>query len=474
MGKPSVHPTGTIIYKPDKCFNGYTLFPAWEHGATLIDMNGGVVNHWHNLKGEPNKLLPGGQVIGSLGERDTRYSWQDHTDLVQVDWDGNITWYFDRVEYIEDPGYKPRWMARAHHDYQREGNPVGYYVPGMACRTDGGNTIFLCHYNVTNPDISLHELIDDRIVEIDWDGNILWDWKCNEHFHEMGFDETAKNTIARNPGLVPIGKGDWMHINSLSLLGPNKWYDAGDERFAPDNLIIDGRQTNIVTIIDKKTGKLVWKLGPDYTSGSAKEIGQLIGQHHAHMIPQGLPGAGNILIYDNGGWAGYGAPNPAAPSGFNNAARDYSRVLEINPISMEIVWQCRPRDLGYLQPFNADHFYSCFISSAQRLPNGNTLITEGSDGRIIEITASHEIVWEYISPYWGSKLPLNIFYRAYRYPYDYVPQVEPPQEVAIAPVDNTDFRLPGAKSKEFRRFTTVQGATEYGEVDGFCLTTEKD
>lgn len=45
MGKPSVHPTGTIVYKPEKCFNGYTLFPAFEHGATLIDMNGGVVNH---------------------------------------------------------------------------------------------------------------------------------------------------------------------------------------------------------------------------------------------------------------------------------------------------------------------------------------------------------------------------------------------------------------------------------------------
>ena len=49
MGKPSVHPMGTIIYKPEKCFNGYTLFQANEHGATLIDMNGGVVNHWRGL-----------------------------------------------------------------------------------------------------------------------------------------------------------------------------------------------------------------------------------------------------------------------------------------------------------------------------------------------------------------------------------------------------------------------------------------
>ena len=62
----------------------------------------------------------------------------------------------------------------------------------------------------------------------------------------------------------------------------------------------------------------------------------------------------------------------------------------------------------------------------------------------------------------------------YRYPYDYVPQVPKPEENAIAPVDNIDYRLPGAKSKEFRRFTEVQGTDGYGEVSGFCLTTEVD
>lgn len=123
----------------------------------------------------------------------------------------------------------------------------------------------------------------------------------------------------------------------------------------------------------------------------------------------------------------------------------------------------------------ADHFYSCYISSAQRLPNGNTLITEGSDGRFLEVTPEHEIVWEYISPYFGSVgIKTNMVYRAYRYPYDYVPQVEPPKEVAIKPVDNEDFRLPGAKSKEFRRMVQVEGVEEYAEVAGFCLSTEED
>ena len=474
MGKPSVHPMGTIIYKPEKCFNGYTLFQANEHGATLIDMNGGVVNHWHNLQGMPNKLLPGGQVFGSLGERDTRYGWQDQKNLVQVDWDGQIIWQFDHNEYIEDPDNAPQWMARQHHDFQREGNPVGYYVPGMSCQTDGGHTLILCHQDVCVPEISPHPLISDRIIEVDWEGNIVWQWSVHEHFAELGFDEIAKNALARNPNFVSIGKGDWMHINCMSVLGPNKWFDAGDERFAPDNIIWDARQTNIIAIISKKTGEIVWKLGPDYTTGKAREIGQIIGQHHAHLIPQGLPGAGNILIYDNGGWAGYGIPDALSPEGKNTLKRDYSRVIEIDPIKMEIVWQCRPMDLGYMQPFIADHFYSCYISSAQRLPNGNTLITEGADGRLLEVTAEHEIVWEYISPYYGTHFPTNMVYRAYRYPYDYVPQVPKSEEIAIAPVDNIDYRRPGAKSKEFRRFTEVQGTDGYGEVSGFCLTTEVD
>ena len=55
-----------------------------------------------------------------------------------------------------------------------------------------------------------------------------------------------------------------MHINCVSVLGENKWYDAGDERFHPDNLIFDARNANILAIISKKTGEIVWQIGPDF------------------------------------------------------------------------------------------------------------------------------------------------------------------------------------------------------------------
>ena len=84
MTYPSVYPTGATIYNPEKCWNGYTIFQAKERGALLIDMNGAEVKLWKGLHGFPNKLLPGGYVLGHSGERNNAYGMQDMIDLVQV------------------------------------------------------------------------------------------------------------------------------------------------------------------------------------------------------------------------------------------------------------------------------------------------------------------------------------------------------------------------------------------------------
>ncbi len=474
MAYPTVYPTGTIIYNPEKCWNGYTVFIARETGATLIDMNGSVVQLWDGLHGFPNKILPGGYVMGSLGERDPKYGYMDQIDLVQVDWDGNIVWKFDRYELIKDPGQEPTWMARQHHDFQREGNPVGYYAPGMEPRVNGGNTLILCHKNLKNPKISDKPLLDDAIIEVTWDGDIVWEWVCSDHFEEMGFTEEAKNVLARNPNMV-VGEGemgDWMHMNTISILGPNEWYDAGDERFHPDNIIWCGRQTNITAITEKKSGKIVWQIGPEFTATSElRKMGQIIGQHHAHMIPRGLPGEGNIIIYDNGGFAGYGAPNPGSPTGFNNALRDYSRILEFNPLTLEVVWKYTPAEAGFLDHMDNYKFYAPLISSAQRLPNGNTLITEGSDGRIFEVTHGYEIVWEYISPYFGKDKKANYVYRAYRVPYEWIPQLEKPEEKSVPRLDNSQFRVPGSEWEKEQRIAKVQGVRDFNPDPQLCVVT---
>jgi hypothetical protein len=478
MGFPTVYPTGVTVYNPEKCWNGYTLFQAVGVGALLIDMNGSEVQLWQGLHGMPNKLLPGGYVIGSTGERNAQYGMQDMIDLVQVDWDGNIVWQFNRHEFIEDPGEEPQWMARQHHDFQRTGNPVGYYAPGQKPLVDQGNTLILCHENVKNAKISDQLLLDDKIIEVTWDGHIVWEWKASDHFDEFGFDEAAKKVLYSDPNIRPVGcgMGDWLHINSMSLLGPNKWYESGDQRFHPDNVICDSREANISVIIDKKTGKIVWQIGPLFNGSDAlKKLGWIIGQHHVHMIPKGLPGEGNILIFDNGGWAGYGLPNPGSPSGRLNALRDYSRVLEIDPTTLDIVWQYTPKEAGLTHPLDSNRFYSPFISSAQRLPNGNTLITEGSNGRIFEVTAEHETVWEYISPYKGEEnLKMNIVYRAYRAPYDWVPQLDTPKETAIKMIDIKTFRLPGAAEPGRKKVSEVKGVRGYQDNARYCVISAKE
>ncbi len=475
MTYPSVYPTGTTLYDPERCWNGFTVFQAKEAGALVVDMNGAEIQLWRKLHGMPNRILPGGFMMGSTGDRNTAYGMQDSIDLVQVDWEGRIVWRFDQYEFIEDPGEEPQWMALQHHDYQRQGNPVGYYAPGMEPLVDRGNTTILAHKTVRNTKISDKPLLDDTIIEVDWEGQIVWEWRCSDHFDDFGFREDARNILSRNPNWRPSGGGlgDWMHLNSMSLLGPNRWYESGDERFHPDNIIVCGRETNITAIISRQTGRIVWRLGPNYDeTPQLRELGWIIGQHHAHLIPHGLPGEGNLLVFDNGGWAGYGSPNPGSPTGFRNALRDYSRVLEIDPLSLKIVWQYTPSEAGLVCPVDANRFYSPFISSAQRLPNGNTLITEGSGGRLIEVTSNHEIVWEYISPYEGKLMKINMIYRAYRLPYAWIPQVPKPAETPIARIDPKRFRVPGAASGGPKREIHVEGVLDYRPDAALCVMTQ--
>jgi hypothetical protein len=424
-----------------------------------MDMNGREVRLWKGLRGEPNKVFPGGFVLGSTGNRDRESHPFDNFDVVQQDWDGNVTWRFNRNEYIRDPGEAPRWAARQNHDYQREGSSTGYYTPDSAPQTGGGNTLILVSRSVYDPAVSGKVLLDSGIIEVNWEGDIIWRWNASEHFEEFGFSEEAKNVIYRLPSgeLSHGGKGFWFAANSISTLGPNKWYDAGDERFHPDNIILSGRNVNILAVISKKTGEVVWRLGPDYRD---VPFGQLIGPHHLHLIPRGLPGEGNFLVFDNGGWAGYGVPNGISRYGAADKRRDYSRILEFDPLTLDLVWQYTPAEAGHIEPLDSYKFYSPFLGSAQRLPNGNTLITEGCNGRLFEVTAEHKTVWEYVSPYFKTGkdgLKDNRIYRAYRVPYEWIPQLPKPEEIDVAPQNVSRFRLPGGSAGPGGKVTVIPG-----------------
>jgi hypothetical protein len=465
LGVPSVYPTGTTIYHPDKCWSSYIILSSEsKDGVVLMDMNGNEVRVWKVTGCGPNRILPGGYLVTSSssyegGPLDTR-------DMVQFNWDGEIVWKFEKWEEVEEMKAVPNpekgmpqmvptgskiWVARQHHDWQREGNPVGYYTPGMDPMVDKGKTLILGHTASRNPKINANELLDDVLYEVSWEGEVIWKWVFSEHFDEMGFSEAAQTAMKG----MKAPRFDWLHINCASYLGPNKWYDEGDERFHPENIIWDSRSANLLGITDRKTGKIVWRVGPDYdTSPQLRELGWIIGVHHTHMIPRGLPGEGNIICYDNGGSAGYGPPNPMTSGiGFGsafNCRRDHSRVLEFNPITLEKVWEYSAQALGRFMNENFRE-YSPYVSSAQRLPNGNTLITEGAMGRLYQVTPDLEIVWEYISPYYFKmkgppmappvKQLSHMIYRAYGIPYEWIPQLDKPEERAVVPPHNSEFRI---------------------------------
>ncbi|WEV36420.1 aryl-sulfate sulfotransferase [Lactobacillus sp. ESL0677] len=472
MGR-NVFPTGTVMFDPAKAWNGYTLFNAGGIGAVLIDMSGKVVHQWRGLQGFPNKMIPGGKIFGSLRCRNRLDAYQDYADVTEVDWNGNVIWSFNHNQEVTDQGYGKTWVARQHHDYQIEGNPVGYFVPGQTVKDDFNKVLLLTHSNVKKPKISPQPLLEEVLLEVDRNGEKLWSWHITDHFNEFHLSNLQKNAIFLDPNTHEDsfngeGEGDLFHVNCASYLGPNHWFEEGDPRFKPDNIIMDSREANIMWIIDHETGKIVWQIGPDYTTSPAlQKLGPLIGMHHTHMIPQGLPGAGNILVFNNGGWAGYGAPDQTSSTGAKTSRIDTSQVIEFNPVTLAVVWSFGATDIADSHtPFHRHHFYSPLVSSAQRLPNGNTLIDEGTEGRFLEVTQDKEIVWEYVYPNLGD----GLIFRAYRIPYDWIPQLTREDFLqAVIPPDNANFHLPGAADPTL----TKDSAVTVAQAAGYNTTPAK-
>ncbi|HUS47642.1 MAG TPA: arylsulfotransferase family protein [Phycisphaerae bacterium] len=388
----TVYPVGTTLYQPEKCWNGYTLI--WLGlKVRLVDMNGRVVNEWQ-MNAQPSdegvsraRLLKNGRVLVQRGDMMSQKG-----AIQEYDWDGKLAW-----QYLPEGKVPHTKLLGPHHDVFRK---------------DDGNTLLICREavpdeylrQVREPRFQNQTIYGDAIIEVAPDGRVVWEW----HTHEQ-LDLNRYRIVASpnwRPGPHNSTVCDWTHVNTVQALPENKWHDAGDGRFRPGNVMISPRNLDTVYIIDRDTGRITWSYEGDYFGG-------LSGQHEPHMIEKHLPGAGNILIFDNG----------ASPwKDLAHAGASY--VLEVNPATRELVWVYD----RWLE------FYATYTSSCQRLGNGNTLICESTSGRVFEVTADGLTVWEHVA-----KTP-----RSYRYPYDYCPQtaalhrpaerpVTPPKELRIPP-----------------------------------------
>lgn len=422
LAYPSVYPTGTTRYDPARAYNSYVLFTGGDNVARLIDLSGNVVREWKDAGTYSSFIDPAhngtkrGHVLVTLALGDGsgtdlvpgRVATRISKTIGELDWNGQVVWQFGEKA--------PGGFARQHNDWGRLPN---------------GNTVVLSNVTRPLPGFKLPQLIDDAVYEVNAQGEIVWRWLAGDHLEEFGFTPDQLKLVRATD------EADFLHLNNLKPLGPNRWFAAGDKRFAPDNLLVNSRNANFIAVIEKTSGKVVWSLGPNYPAiprgaGARKlprAVDQISGQHDAHLIPEGLPGAGNLLVFDNQGPAGY--PSVALPT------TGGSRVLEIDPVKKEIVWQYSAEDSGGA----SWTFRSTHISAARRLPNGNTFIDEGQSGRLFQVTPDGEIVWEYVNPYprvtrdpaTGKRSVNRQVYRGQPVPYEWVPTGTPHQEKAVVP-----------------------------------------
>jgi hypothetical protein len=313
-------------------------------------MNGEIVHSW-NVDAERARLLPNGNLLvlhGSKWGKDVE-PWKSLRNKVrEYDWDGKIAWEYSASDV-------------AHHDLQR---------------LETGNTLFLrrtilpTEYKEKINDVNKRSLDirADSIIEVNRAGETVWKWHTFDHLdlNSCGRRECREIEAEKMSGKLK----DWTHVNTLTIIPENKWYDAGDKRFKPGNIIFLPRNFWTVYIIDRDTGKIVWEYGGDYKGG-------LSGGHEASMIPKGFEGAGNILVLDNGAKVHEGE----------------SFILEINPTTKQLEWIY---DVG-------KKFHTSTRGSVQRLANGNTLITEDNTGRVFEVTKDKEIVWEFNTNHQSSR-----------------------------------------------------------------------
>ena len=204
----------------------------------------------------------------------------------------------------------------------------------------------------------------DAILHVSARGKEIGRWFTYDHLGELKraldtrsfLDIVLDNTRASRSRIGQRYKYDYFHMNTINVI-PATVSGEKDSRFQKGNLLICFRNVNQIVVLEKDTYRVLWAWGE----------GELEGPHHPTMLENG-----HILIFDNG------------------VKRLYARVLELDPIAEAIVWEYTaepPKD-----------FYSPTRGSAQRLPNGNTLICESDRGRVFEMTQEGEMVWEWVNP----------------------------------------------------------------------------
>jgi len=413
---------GTFLNNTE-AFEGYNLLaPTGSDYTYLVDNCGQVINQWESEYriGLSAYILEDGSLLrtaklssyatppfsgGGTGGRVERYSWE-----------GELIWSMNWADTLQHQHHDIEWMPN--------GNLLilGWEKHSYAEALEMGKT----------PNETENDVWCTQITEIqptgNWDGEVVWQWCVWSHLVQ-DTDESLPNyaEISNEPKRFNINYSanngvnglnpDWMHSNSI----------AYNESL--DQIMISAAKFNEIFIVDHSTttteamgpaGDLMWRYGNPmvYERGTIEDR-TLFFQHNAHWIDEGLPGEGNVLVYNNGR---------------NRPGIEASSVEEITLPEMangtypiEDAQPFSPETYSWRYPEILDEeFYSSNVSGAERQPNGNTLIANGQNGFAFEINPEEEIVFRYVNPITafgattqGNDPGNNAIFRFPRYASDY-------------------------------------------------------
>ena len=445
-------PTELLFCDKTKAFPGYTLFGVGNR-TYLLDLDGRVVHKWPI--GTNPHLLENGNILDA--SKDDPSGFQG---FKEVDWDGKTVW-----EYTEKrEAYAP------HHDWVRVFNK----------KLKAPTTLYIANKSITDEQAiaagadprkgPYHEGQMDAVVEVDMDGNVVWEWWFFDHVVQ-DVDAArpsyvgAGKTIADHPGRINLNmpgrplKRDWLHCNSMDYNAESGHIVINSVQgelyvIDHDGTFVAGDPKAGIAKAAGPAGDFLYRFGDParYGQGDPPRVlenwdsatsghKQMGGAHDAHWIRPGLPGAGRIMVFNNGQYLYQRTPQSSVleinpfldadgrdagkyinppDAGYRRETYDHDTHNQPRQISRQIVWS--------YQSTNSHGFFSHIGSSGQRLPNGNIFICSDTEGHFFEVTPEGALAWEYINPVTrdgpvkvlGDALPMvNSAFRAYRYAADH-------------------------------------------------------
>jgi hypothetical protein len=339
---------GVTVHDPARAQAGVTLYTSGhEAAAYLISMDGEVLHEWRR----PFSTVWDESAAVRRPQPDSHVYFRKavvypNGDLLAIyEGAGDTPYGYGLVKLDRDSEVIWSYLGSTHHDID-----IG----------PDGRIYALTHAFVDEPlegyGLLASPRLDDFLVVLSPDGDEL---EKISLIHAVAASEYQHllHTVAS------FALADPLHTNTVDVISEEA---AANFAFGQaGQILLSFRELGAIAVLDLESQELVWLAR-----------GYWLGQHDPDILPNG-----NVLLFDNHG-------NFDQPEG-------RSRVIEFDPRTMAIVWQyAGSPELP---------FESSIRSSQQRLGNGNTLITESSAGRILEVTPAGDIVWQFVNPIRGGE-----------------------------------------------------------------------